>query len=318
MKIGLVLSGGIAKGAYQAGLLKALDECSITRHISAISCASIGIFSGYALSSGKISEFCDIWRKIHFDSPVDLAVEVWFKNYLKNLIRTFIKDEDYLSIPLYAPICYIIPLIRMEYCLLHGNCAKNWSKFILGAVSYPLITGGIHFFRGQITFDGGAMDNIPIFPLIKYERPDLILVLHFEANFRPRKIHTASGIPIVDYDISVGSPYKKHSFDFHSDTLNARMQYGYDYGMRLCNDVFYDNLHDFEKLCSAARIKQKREFSQRMDNVTFDTWVRRLNDLFYPYVSHSNIKLRRLTQNETRSEKKKHNQEICHVNEKMP
>lgn len=316
MKIGLVLSGGISKGAYQAGFLRSWEEHGLTRYISSISCASIGLFSGYALSSGKVGKFCDIWENIHFDSPVDLACEVWFKHYLKNMIGEFVREEDRLSIPVYAPICYILPLIRMEYCKLYGSYMRSWSKFILGAVSYPLITGGIHTFRGQITFDGGAMDNIPVFPLIKYERPDLILVLHFESGYRPRKIHLSSGIPIADFDISIGNAYKRHSFDFHTDTLKTRLAHGYNYGERFIKDNLLGNMDDLEQACAAIRKQQEAERSQRMDNVTFDTWVRRLNDLFYPYVSRCKIKLRDLTSNSRTTRKK---QEVtCHADQKMP
>lgn len=53
MNIGLVLSGGVAKGAYQAGFLKALEEEMGSNHITSISCASIGLFSGYAFAERK-------------------------------------------------------------------------------------------------------------------------------------------------------------------------------------------------------------------------------------------------------------------------
>ena len=44
MKTGLVLSGGGAVGAYQAGVVKALAECGT--QISMVSGASIGAFNG--------------------------------------------------------------------------------------------------------------------------------------------------------------------------------------------------------------------------------------------------------------------------------
>lgn len=50
-KFGLVLSGGGAKGAYHAGIIKALADLDI--HISAISGASIGALNGAVAASSK-------------------------------------------------------------------------------------------------------------------------------------------------------------------------------------------------------------------------------------------------------------------------
>lgn len=193
MKIGLVLAGGVSKGAYQAGFLKAITEGKAAQNISALSCSSIGLFGGYAFASGKIDLLCDFWQSTHFDSSVDLMLNIWFKHYLRDVISTLVKSEDVLSVPVYAPIVYL-PFVHMNYCKLYGNYTKKWKRFIAGAISYPILTG-LHFFRGQIAFDGGLMDNIPVFPLIRFEKPDLILVLHFEPGWRPRKKYTLSGIP---------------------------------------------------------------------------------------------------------------------------
>ncbi|PKN80690.1 MAG: hypothetical protein CVU48_01165 [Candidatus Cloacimonetes bacterium HGW-Cloacimonetes-1] len=42
MKLGLVLSGGGAKGAYQLGVWKALEENGLAKHVVAVSGSSVG------------------------------------------------------------------------------------------------------------------------------------------------------------------------------------------------------------------------------------------------------------------------------------
>ena len=44
MKIGLVLSGGGGKGAYELGVWKALKELNLNKYISVFSGTSIGAF----------------------------------------------------------------------------------------------------------------------------------------------------------------------------------------------------------------------------------------------------------------------------------
>lgn len=50
MKIGLVLGGGFARGAAQAGFLKGLLNYLQPEEIALMSCSSIGAMNGLALS----------------------------------------------------------------------------------------------------------------------------------------------------------------------------------------------------------------------------------------------------------------------------
>lgn len=75
MSIGLVLSGGGAKGAYQVGVLKALAEMDI--EIDKVSGASIGALnsvivasSGSTLNAAEALE--EIWRELGDNSPLEV------------------------------------------------------------------------------------------------------------------------------------------------------------------------------------------------------------------------------------------------------
>ncbi|BDQ36831.1 phospholipase [Pseudodesulfovibrio nedwellii] len=74
-KFGLVLSGGGAKGAYQAGVIKALAELNIT--IDIVSGASIGALNGAMVACAPDLEEAavrlkELWKKIGEDSPLTL------------------------------------------------------------------------------------------------------------------------------------------------------------------------------------------------------------------------------------------------------
>jgi NTE family protein len=73
ISIGLVLSGGGAKGAYQAGIVKALAEMGIS--VSAISGASIGALNGaVAAASASLTDAAlrlqKLWKAIADDPPL--------------------------------------------------------------------------------------------------------------------------------------------------------------------------------------------------------------------------------------------------------
>lgn len=75
LKTGLVLSGGGAKGAYHAGVVKALDEFGV--HVDAIAGASIGALNGAILASSPslhegAHRLGQIWQLLQHESPMKL------------------------------------------------------------------------------------------------------------------------------------------------------------------------------------------------------------------------------------------------------
>jgi NTE family protein len=77
--IGLVLSGGGAKGAYQAGIVKALAEMEVP--IAAISGASIGALNGAVISSSSsmkdaAARLEKLWSAIAEDPPLGEGIPI--------------------------------------------------------------------------------------------------------------------------------------------------------------------------------------------------------------------------------------------------
>jgi NTE family protein len=90
MKVGLVLSGGGAKGAYQVGVMKALRE--LGTQIDAISGASIGALNGGILASSPsldvgIERLEELWGRLAERSPIDLKLP----SYLSLLVSAGLK-----------------------------------------------------------------------------------------------------------------------------------------------------------------------------------------------------------------------------------
>ena len=307
MKIGLVLSGGGAKGAYQAGFLKAIEDTIGRKNISVVSSASIGMFNSYMFCKDKTDDLIKTWRDIHFDSMSDMLWELWFKDYLGRTVCKLTSPDDVLNIPMYSPICYL-PTFSMRYNKLIGKFNPKWPKFLKGAISYPIFAGPFRSFRHQLAIDGGAMDNIPVYPCInptrEEEKPDVILVLHLLSHYRVRKEFTESGIPIIDYDVSISNKFRKHFFDFHADTIEAMLDRGYEYGRDICTNVFAD-VNDLDRVIAAAALRRKEEAEARFDARDGDLWIQKLNEMFYPIVRQCRRKFIDLTYVEKAKRKRK-------------
>lgn len=66
LNIGLVLAGGGAKGAYEAGVFKALWELDIIRRVSVVSGTSIGAINGLMLSMNDGTVMDKSWANISY------------------------------------------------------------------------------------------------------------------------------------------------------------------------------------------------------------------------------------------------------------
>lgn len=73
MKIGLCLSGGGAKGAYQAGVIKGLYEKGINKFHS-ISGTSIGAINGYFLYTDNLQNLEKMWINMEEYSPGSINI----------------------------------------------------------------------------------------------------------------------------------------------------------------------------------------------------------------------------------------------------
>ena len=86
LNIGLVLAGGGAKGAYEAGVFKALWELDIIRRVTVVSGTSIGTINGLMLSmnDGKVMD--ESWSNISYSRFINNENKIRDIN-IKNLIK---------------------------------------------------------------------------------------------------------------------------------------------------------------------------------------------------------------------------------------
>lgn len=74
-KIGLVLCGGGAKGAYQVGVIRVLEEFGLLDDIQAVSGASIGGINGALLLQYTPEEIEDFWLRCPWSSVFSVSKE---------------------------------------------------------------------------------------------------------------------------------------------------------------------------------------------------------------------------------------------------
>jgi NTE family protein len=218
LNIGLVLAGGGAKGAYEAGVFKALWELDIIRRVSVVSGTSIGTINGLLLSMNDNSIMDKSWSSLTYSRFInheslarDLKISQFIKK-AKNIgkeqkfnellrvsdigllsqsgIREFI--EEYVdfkvikesSKTLYA-CAYNIDLKTPEYFRLNDYDNEKLIDIVLASCAVPFIFKPINITEYRYA-DGGINNpkydhqNADNLPIypLKNHNCDVIIVVH--------------------------------------------------------------------------------------------------------------------------------------------
>lgn len=163
MKIGVVLSGGAARGLAHVGVLKALEEKGIKPDIvSGVSAGSIvGVFycSGYSPK-----EMENIALKTNFTSMIkpSLSKKAFFSlDSLEDFLKKHIhqrKLED-LKIPLY------ITTTNLNRAQTEYFNKGDLIKIVKASCSLPIMFKPVKIDE-HYHVDGGVMNNLPVDPLL--------------------------------------------------------------------------------------------------------------------------------------------------------
>jgi NTE family protein len=167
MKIGLVLSGGGARGIAHLGILKALQEKKL--EISGISGCSAGAIVGAMFAAGYSPEH--IFEIVISSATLRAMRPAWSRSGLLKMQKA---EEVYLKyIPHNSFERLQIPLTVNATNLYIGETIYFSSGELLKPVMASCCIPGLFepiTFRENILVDGGVLNNMPIEPLLsKYD-----------------------------------------------------------------------------------------------------------------------------------------------------
>jgi len=208
----------------------------------------MGLFTAYALSAGKLDELEDMYESVDISKPLRLFWEVGARGLLDRAMNSFFALGDRLNFPVCFPLTSI-PILSTRYFWIDGDYNPYWKKYIRAATNFPFLCGFPRIIDKRITTDGGAVDNIPLYPILKMqdeylttkEKLDLIIVMHFHPRYNYRK-EFKTNIPILDLDVSLNNDFKKRHFDFSREYINEMLESSFEYGNKIGKKLFGGNL----------------------------------------------------------------------------
>lgn len=279
-KIGLVLSGGGGKGAYEIGVWKALREMGLDKQIVAVSGTSIGALNSALFLQGDLEQAEKTWLSIAPEKilsvradrmlqsmalagfaaatrPVVVALSqrvaghgVFSREGLLEIIRN---DLD-LSLITESPIpafaaCYEIESDSVRYFRLNGCDEERIISILLATSALPGIFGKVEI-DGKDYLDGGLTDNSPITPLYQEMNCDVILLVSLSRDFILEHQHYPGVrvLPIVPRADPGG--LITGTLDFTSEGAARRMLQGYQDAYALLSrlELLLNNEAEYQRL----------------------------------------------------------------------
>lgn len=281
-KIGLVLSGGMAKGAYQMGVLKAIEEFFDEDSIKYISAASIGSLNAYAYTTNKLEKAEDIWLDLKVDGINSFIKTFIRKPYIFNIIDSLVEDNDFIRIPFYTS-CFNITGETINYIQLQDKDIQEVKDYLKASISLPVFAKPQEI-EGVKYFDGALIDNIPVSPLMDHDL-DYILVVHFDnKSYSFENEDFDSKLVKINF---LDERIIKNTISFDKESIEDMIREGYEKSMETFNIVFKNGLDDLDYIYNEIKIRNSQGSKERF-RLTGDVALSNINRMMKRIVPKDN------------------------------
>jgi len=257
--IGLVLSGGFAKGAYQVGVLNAVKEYFKDEQIKYISASSVGVLNAYAFTHDKMDVIEKMWRNLKFTGLRTFAHAYMRSPYITNTLKELACGFSPVQQYFYA--AYLNMTTRkLNYLNLCDVDPSRMPEYLQASVSLPMLLRMTEI-EGTKYADGALVDNIPVIPLMKHPF-DYAIVVHFDQNnYLFENSYFDSKLIKINF---LDDKIIKGSLAFDQDSISHMIKSGYEESMTILDMIFKNGLCDIESVYQKIKfyndLKGKKSF----------------------------------------------------------
>lgn len=280
--IGLVLSGGMGKGAYQIGALSAINDIFHPDDFECVSAASIGALNAYAFLIGKLDQARAIWESVNPEGNKHFITSVLKGGFLQNIITQILSDANIKN-------SFFVPLLNLskrelEYYNLANVRLSELESYLQASTAMPFYTRGIKI-GDKTLYDGAIVDNIPIYPVLQKEL-DYIICIYFDncsyifENYSlDHKI-----IKLTFPDSRRISP----SVIIQHDSILNMINEGYKNTRCVLDDIFADGIDNSESVYRKI-ISRNQADAEKTMRITGDVVMTNMNKVSKKFLSRTQI-----------------------------
>lgn len=281
-RIGLVLSGGMGKGAYQIGALMALNDFFQPSDFTYVSAASIGALNAYAYLTNNLEQAYSMWESVNLQGHKRFILSVLKSTFLQDTIKNLVSDQN-IEVPLYVPLLDL-PNRELDYYNFSDIMPKEIEHYLRASVAMPFYNKGITI-HSKTLFDGAVIDNIPIYPIL-CKKLDYIICIYFDdSNYVFEDVSFENKIiklTFPDNKIISNSIHIKH------DSIMYMINNGYWKTKQILSFIFSDGTDDLDAIYT--KIEEMNSVnSKKPIRLTGDVIVTNTNKLFKKFVQYNKL-----------------------------
>lgn len=273
MNIGLVLSGGMAKGAYQIGALRALNNFIPLKEIKYMSCASIGVLNGYAYATENLNRAEQMWKSVCNNDTRRLIGQILRSSMLQQNIVNLCDPEKSLPFAFYCSLLDLSHRNIVYKDLSSVNCDQI-PLYLKASVAMPVYNRPVQLSNTSY-FDGAMIDNIPVYPLMKHNL-DYIICMYFDDScYKFENIYFDNKIIKITFPCE---SMLNQSVVFTQESIGYMIEGGYDRTMYLLKSVFSEGYENLDYIYRTIDFMNRNNKNNSL-RITGDVVVTNLNKI---------------------------------------
>ena len=267
-KIGLVLSGGMVKGAYQIGVLKALKKYVKSEDITYISASSIGTLAAYSYMCDRLDILEKLWLNNESFNIRNFLRSAVKRSNILDKVSDLVSDSEKINKDFFIT-CLNMTKMKLDYINLKGINVNEIEKYLKAAISFIPVFKAIEI-NGIKYLDGAIVDNIPVLPLTDKEC-DYIIVVHFDKN---KYIYqNLDNKNIIELNFNIESSISS-SLSFDQESSKNMMTTGYNYADETFSYIFKNGINEIEYISECIKeinLNSEKEKYNMSGDIAIDT-----------------------------------------------
>ncbi len=202
--IGIVLSGGGARGWAHIGVLQALEENGISPQIIAGTSAGAIVGAAYAagltpkemIAIAKDTTMFKLYRGGIRDINIFKPKGLMEMSYLKKILQENLPTDEFQELPKQLFVC-VSNIYEGEFEIMNRG---SISQAVLASAAFPMMFQP-QFINGKAYLDGGLCNNLPIEPLLN--TCDKIIGVNVNPHYFDKNVDNMVSITQRCFDITV-------------------------------------------------------------------------------------------------------------------